>query len=389
MSNSCEDENARPGNPSSRGHGKASSSLTHHRRCTASSLDTGIGRGRGYIPISARATITGGRRTFGPLNTPPSSLNSPHATKPPVITPSASHTRPHAPSNLQQPKNYNIVNRNSVYEENNPPEPILYPNHRRRQEVGSSGFQMSSNSTGTSSNAPTSARRQNRITQARPSTDPQRPVGNAGTRRQTPLGNDSDGDPAADENHDEDEPPAADEHPVDDERVKEYMVRLNHQRELLRTAASEGEDGPTAAESLDTWAKRLPTAVVQPIRSRVYRPRTHAERQTIKMRSAQIKENGEALLAEVKAFHVLRDKLVEELAEKFRKKEDYIRVLLCSSSTLKSTRKPNLKNAILHKKAKELNEGRCNEPIPATLEPISEAFRSSPKHSEPMLDPGG
>ncbi|KAF8335256.1 hypothetical protein F5887DRAFT_829706, partial [Amanita rubescens] len=105
-----------------------------------------------------------------------------------------------------------------------------------------------------------------------------------------------------------------------------------------------------------TWAKRLPTAVVQPIRSRVYRPRTHAERQTIKMRSAQIKENGEALLAEVKAFHVLRDKLVEELAEKFRKKEDYIRVLLCSSSTLKSTRKPNLKNAILHKKAKELNE---------------------------------
>ena len=158
-----------------------------------------------------------------------------------------------------------------------------------------------------------------------------------------------DGEHPADDEH-----LADDEHPADDELVKEYRVRLNHQRELLRTV--EGE-GPTATESLDTWAKRLPTASVQPIQSRVYRPKTHAERQTIKMRSAQIKENVEALLAEVKAFHALRDKLVAELAEKFRKKEDYIRVLLCSSSTLKTMRKPNLKNAILHRKAKELNEG--------------------------------
>ncbi|KAF8343420.1 hypothetical protein F5887DRAFT_1075760 [Amanita rubescens] len=32
---------------------------------------------------------------------------------------------------------------------------------------------------------------------------------------------------------------------------------------------------------------------------------------------------------------------------------------------------------------------RCNDPIPATLEPISGAFRSYPKHSEPILDPRG
>ena len=70
-----------------------------------------------------------------------------------------------------------------------------------------------------------------------------------------------------------------------------------------------------------------------------------------------MKENSEALLKEVKDFHMLRDKMVQDLAVKFRKKEEHIRVLLCSESTLKTTRKPNIKNAIIHKKAKELNEG--------------------------------
>ncbi|KAF8347109.1 hypothetical protein F5887DRAFT_882138, partial [Amanita rubescens] len=37
---------------------------------------------------------------------------------------------------------------------------------------------------------------------------------------------------------------------------------------------------------------------------------------------------------------------------------EYIHSLLCASSTLKSTHKPNLKNAIIHQKVKELNEGR-------------------------------
>ena len=169
MSNSCEDENACSEDSPSRGHRRVSPSLTRHHRHTALSLDgqVGMGRGRGYIPISARATITGGRQTFGPLNTPPSSLTSPHTTQPPVA-------RPHTPSNLQKPKNYNMVNRNSVYGENNPQGPILYPvtnqfslknaNQQRRQ-VESSGFQTPSNSTGTSSNAPTSARRQNLPTQ--------------------------------------------------------------------------------------------------------------------------------------------------------------------------------------------------------------------------------
>ena len=75
------------------------------------------------------------------------------------------------------------------------------------------------------------------------------------------------------------------------------------------------------------------------------------------MRYERAKENNEALQAEVKAFHNLRDKMVKELVGRFRKKEEYIRGLLFSSSTLKSMRKPNLKNAIIHQKVKELNKG--------------------------------
>ncbi|KAF8328053.1 hypothetical protein F5887DRAFT_898053 [Amanita rubescens] len=119
-----------------------------------------------------------------------------------------------------------------------------------------------------------------------------------------------------------------------------------------------GNTGPTATAAESTWVKRQPTTLIQPIRLRQYRQKTHAEHQTEKMRHERAKENNEALQAEVKAFHNLRAKMVKELAARFKKKEEYIRVLLCSSSTLKTTRKPNLKNAIIHKKVKELNEGR-------------------------------
>ena len=140
-----------------------------------------------------------------------------------------------------------------------------------------------------------------------------------------------------------------------DEQLEQYQILLNHERELLQAGTPINND-PTAEPS--TWAKRQPTTIgIQQVRNRQYHPTTHAERQTENMRRERIKENAEALQTEVKAFHNLRDKMVKELASKFRKKEAYIRVMLCSSSTLKTTRKPNLKNAILHKKAVELNEG--------------------------------
>ncbi len=39
------------------------------------------------------------------------------------------------------------------------------------------------------------------------------------------------------------------------------------------------------------------------------------------MRSTRVKESFEALQKDVKAFRMLRDKMVQELAVKFRKKE--------------------------------------------------------------------
>lgn len=143
---------------------------------------------------------------------------------------------------------------------------------------------------------------------------------------------------------------------VDDIELEESMTRMKRQYELFATA---DHTGPTAVDDdvEGAWDKPLPTTLIQPIQTRPYRPKTHAERQTEKMRTARVKESFEALQKDVRAFHMLRDKMVQELAVKFEKKEDYIRVLLCSTSTLKSTRKPNLKNAILHSKSKELNQG--------------------------------
>ena len=137
------------------------------------------------------------------------------------------------------------------------------------------------------------------------------------------------------------------------------MTCLRHERKILENDAA-ADPTASAADSAavqSTWAKRQPTMLIQPIRQRHHRQKTHAERQTDKMRYEHAKENNEPLQAEVKAFHNLRDKMVKELVGRFRKKEEYIRGLLFSSSTLKSTRKPNLKNAIIHQKVKELNEG--------------------------------
>ncbi|KAF8344808.1 hypothetical protein F5887DRAFT_1075000 [Amanita rubescens] len=112
-----------------------------------------------------------------------------------------------------------------------------------------------------------------------------------------------------------------------DEQLEQYQILLNHERELLLGMPL--NDDPTAETS--TWAKRQPTTIgIQQVRSRQYRPKTHAERQTENMRRERIKENAEALQTEVKAFHNLRDKMVKDLTSKFRKKEAYIRVLLCS-----------------------------------------------------------
>ncbi|KAF8637025.1 hypothetical protein AX17_003094 [Amanita inopinata Kibby_2008] len=78
-------------------------------------------------------------------------------------------------------------------------------------------------------------------------------------------------------------------------------------------------------------------------------------------RNSQIQaESARALQAEIDALHTHWETVIRELATKFKKKPEYIRKLVYALPNLKKRRAPNLKNALLHRKAKETNEGRAD-----------------------------
>ncbi|KIL55666.1 hypothetical protein M378DRAFT_90577 [Amanita muscaria Koide BX008] len=69
-------------------------------------------------------------------------------------------------------------------------------------------------------------------------------------------------------------------------------------------------------------------------------------------------ENALELDKEIKSLHAFQDKIVKDLVTKYKKSEKEIRTLVFSKPILKTRRRPNLRNALLHRKAKELNDGR-------------------------------
>jgi hypothetical protein len=70
-------------------------------------------------------------------------------------------------------------------------------------------------------------------------------------------------------------------------------------------------------------------------------------------------EKVEGLENEIKSIRAFQEKIVQEMADKYKKSEKEIRMLIFSKPILKSKRGPNLKNALLHRRAKELNDGEC------------------------------
>jgi hypothetical protein len=49
---------------------------------------------------------------------------------------------------------------------------------------------------------------------------------------------------------------------------------------------------------------------------------------------------------------------VDRLAKKFNKSVSHIKQLLTNESTFKNTREPSLRNALVHAKGLEVNEGK-------------------------------
>jgi hypothetical protein len=114
----------------------------------------------------------------------------------------------------------------------------------------------------------------------------------------------------------------------------------------------------TAQPQGNTWADRNPGKPVQLCRKRAERPKTTAEKETARLRSETMLENAQALQKEIKAIHGFQDQVIQELAKKYKKKEDDVRNLILSKPILKSRRAVSITNALLHQKAKELNDGK-------------------------------
>jgi hypothetical protein len=108
-----------------------------------------------------------------------------------------------------------------------------------------------------------------------------------------------------------------------------------------------------------TWAERNPGKPVIPSRVRPRVELTHAERVTAALRMQQSNEKKQKMHEEIEDFHELQENRVKEIAEKYHKKPEYIRILLNSGSFFKSSRAPNIRNAIVHHVSKEINEGEC------------------------------
>jgi hypothetical protein len=129
---------------------------------------------------------------------------------------------------------------------------------------------------------------------------------------------------------------------------------LRQQRELLERNAA---DAQSAQPQGSMWADHNPGKPIQPCRERTRRPQTTTEKKTAWVRSKTMAKNADALGSEIKAFYSFQDKFIQQLAQKYERKEPDIRQLILSKPVVKAKRAVSLTNALLHRKTKELNEG--------------------------------
>ena len=108
---------------------------------------------------------------------------------------------------------------------------------------------------------------------------------------------------------------------------------LRQQRELLERNAA---DAQSAQPQGSTWADRNPGKPVQPCRERTRRPQTTTEKKTARVRSKTMAKNADALGSEIKAFYSFQDKFIQQLAQKYKRKEPDIRQLILSKPVVKA-----------------------------------------------------
>lgn len=105
-------------------------------------------------------------------------------------------------------------------------------------------------------------------------------------------------------------------------------------------------------------ASRNPTRDVIPSRVRPRDKVSDAAKFTAAAKQKLNKENATKLKLEVSEFFNNRSVEVDRLAKKYNKSVSYIKQLLNNESNYKNLREPSLRNALVHAKTLEINEGK-------------------------------
>ena len=108
----------------------------------------------------------------------------------------------------------------------------------------------------------------------------------------------------------------------------------------------------------DSLASRNPTKEPQPSRSRPRPKISNAEKITADAKRELNHENASALRVEIVAFFEVRKIEITRLSKKYNKSEANIKQLLSSETQYQNMRAPSLRNALVHAKGIEANEGR-------------------------------
>lgn len=114
----------------------------------------------------------------------------------------------------------------------------------------------------------------------------------------------------------------------------------------------------SAGDVSSSLAARNPTRDVIPARLRPRPKTTNAEKITAEARRQMNRENAAAFHAEIQEIMVARDSEVSRIATKYSKKEVYIKHILNNDTNLHGMRAPSLRNALVHAKGVEMNEGK-------------------------------
>jgi hypothetical protein len=105
----------------------------------------------------------------------------------------------------------------------------------------------------------------------------------------------------------------------------------------------------------NTWAQRNPEKVILPARSRA--KTNDAQKSGLKIAAERNRLARIDLAQDITTLVATRKRQIEDLGVKHCVTAAHIQKLTDNASHYKKTRAPNLSNALIHKKAKELNEG--------------------------------